>query len=130
MDRFIYEKSDSLNKYKIYAIYYKGKIIYIGCTSKTLRYRMVQHFNISIFSHPKKGKQLFFKTFNDKPETIEIKCLYSFNNKISVNIVERLIINFYKRFVDASILNNTQKFNEDFILNPHLYSYSTREEVI
>lgn len=130
MKVFTFDNCDLLKKYKVYAIYEKDKIIYIGCTNKHLRSRMIQHYSNCIHWTPRSKKEKHFLNCYNKDIPLHIKCLYSFNTKIVANIVESLLINFYKKFIDPDILNSKNTFSEHLVLNPEKYNYCNIEEVI
>lgn len=97
----MYDEDDK--KYKVYCLRHpvNNNILYIGCTKRNLISRIKDHY--SRYGISKKEKYLI--QLQNKGMYPNIEILYKFSNKIAARIVENLLINFVKRFVNPNLLN-------------------------
>lgn len=111
-DLFILPDCSIYKKYKVYCIKdFAGNIIYIGCTMCRLRTRMNGHL-CDTFRLPHKLSIVEEYRRNNKKFIVNV--LYDFSSKEHAGITERLLINFYKTHINASLLNTKAKFGEEY----------------
>lgn len=102
-------------KYKVYCLRQSsGNIFYIGCTKSTLMKRCGEHVNDSFTS---KSRRHILESHINSGNKMSIQVLYDFDNKHSASITERILINFYKNYIDSSIINSHCIFEESHIID-------------
>jgi hypothetical protein len=88
------------NKYKIYAWFLDGKIIYIGITKTTLFIRLTNHENNAVGY-----KRLLLNECISSGKKINVEILFSFQSRMIACISERVLINFCKKFINTDLIN-------------------------
>lgn len=97
-DYTIYKTGKVLPEGYIYAITAKGRVVYIGETTRPLLERLKEHWNCILYAEATQDKKYEYLA-NYKPEDIEFKILYQIIDGISeydLKNIERALIEAYQ----------------------------------